>query len=38
MQKYLAITNLGLGHPNYPLEGQLNTPKAAGTKLGELLT
>lgn len=37
MQKPLAITNLGLGHARQPLEGQLDAPKAASTKLGKLL-
>lgn len=38
MQKTLAITNLRLGRPRHPLEGQLDTPKTASTKLGKLLT
>lgn len=38
MQQPLAITNFCLCYPQCPLEGQLNTPKAASTKLSKLLT
>lgn len=38
VQEPLGVPNLCLGHARNSLKGQLDTPEAPGSKLGELLT